>query len=63
MAKALLGYVAADNPHLTRELAVLRRRVVDLETEVLRLKSENDALHSSLTDNLSTADLLEPAAG
>ncbi|MGI8953677.1 MAG: hypothetical protein ACR2FL_03715 [Nocardioidaceae bacterium] len=62
MAKALYGFVGGDNPHLTRELAFLRRRVTDLETEIGRLKAENDTLHEALTENLSTADLLEPAA-
>lgn len=63
MAKALLGYVGTADPHQTREVAVLRRRVDDLEAEIMRLKIENDGLHSAITENLSTADLLAPAAG
>ncbi|KHL15693.1 hypothetical protein CLV56_3543 [Mumia flava] len=64
MAKALLGSVVAPNPNLARE-AHLRRRIADLEAEILRLKSENDQLLAaadSLSDaEFSTADLLEPA--
>ncbi|MGH3424294.1 MAG: hypothetical protein ACRDO8_06190 [Nocardioidaceae bacterium] len=62
MAKALLGYVGTTDPHRDHEIARLRRRVGDLEAEILRLKSENDALHSSLSGELSTADLLAPVA-
>lgn len=62
MAKALLGYVGTSDPQRDYELVRLRRRVGDLEAEILRLKSENDALHSSLSDELSPADLLAPAA-
>ncbi|MFD1827327.1 MULTISPECIES: hypothetical protein [Mumia] len=63
MAKALLGYVATPNVHQARE-AQLRRRIADLEAEVIRLKHENDELvaGSDLGPvDLSTADLLEPA--
>ena len=45
MAKALLGHVGGSDPRLLAEVAVLRRRVRDLEAEVLRLSAENDALH------------------
>ncbi|KAA1420451.1 hypothetical protein FE697_015920 [Mumia zhuanghuii] len=63
MAKALLGYVATPNVHQARE-AQLRRRIADLEAEVIRLKHENDELVASpglAPVDLSTADLLEPA--
>lgn len=47
MAKALIGYLDSDLRTPTR-LAVdnsrLRKRVAELETLVLRLKEENDAL-------------------
>lgn len=46
MAKALLGYVGGSDTRLLAEVAVLRRRVRDLEAEVLRLAAENDALLS-----------------
>lgn len=44
MAKALIGQLSAADPHQTRELARLRRRVADLEALVSRLSGENDAL-------------------
>lgn len=62
MAKALLGYVGTDDPRRDHEIAQLRRRVGDLEAEVLRLKSENDALHASISEELNPSDLLAPAA-
>ena len=43
MAKALLGYVGGDS-RLVDENHRLRRRVADLQTMVLRLQAENDAL-------------------
>ncbi len=43
MAKALLGYVGGDS-RLLDENQRLRRRIADLQTVVLRLQAENDAL-------------------
>jgi hypothetical protein len=44
MAKALLGYVGGSDVRLVDENLRLRRRVADLESVVLRLQAENDAL-------------------
>lgn len=44
MAKALVGYVGSIDPRKARETWRLRQRILDLETEVRRLKEENDAL-------------------
>lgn len=44
MAKALLGYVGGPDPRLVTEVRLLRRRVHDLEAEILRLHAENDSL-------------------
>ena len=44
MAKALLGHVGGPEPLLLAEVAMLRRRVRDLQAEVLRLAAENDAM-------------------
>ncbi|HVQ88902.1 MAG TPA: hypothetical protein VMT88_12060 [Actinomycetes bacterium] len=44
MAKALLGHIGGPDTRLLAEVAMLRRRVRDLEAEVMRLASENDAL-------------------
>ena len=44
MAKALLGYVGAvPDRRLVDEVAFLRSRVRDLETEVERLRTERDS--------------------
>lgn len=47
MAKALFGHVGGTDSRLLAEVAILRRRVRDLEAEVLRLAAENDALLQS----------------
>ncbi len=44
MAKALVGYIGGFDPRRARETWQLRQRISDLETEVVRLKAENDAL-------------------
>jgi hypothetical protein len=43
MAKALLGHIGGSDPRILAEIALLRRRVSDLEAEVLRLRAENEA--------------------
>jgi len=53
MAKALLGHVGGPDPRLLAQVAVLRRRVRDLEAEVLRLAAEKDVL---LSVGSTTAD-------
>ncbi|MGI9084274.1 MAG: hypothetical protein ACR2FE_03160 [Aeromicrobium sp.] len=65
MAKALIGYVGGPTPDQLRETARLRQRISDLESEVLRLKIENDGLLKTLSERVDhvTADsLLEPLA-
>ncbi|MEV3873837.1 hypothetical protein [Streptomyces sp. NPDC049906] len=44
MAKALLGYVGGSDPRLLAEMRRLQQRVQDLESELLRVQAENDAL-------------------
>ncbi len=44
MAKALLGHLSGPDPIVLAEIARLRRRVRDLEDELDRLHTENDAL-------------------
>lgn len=62
MAKALIGHIAGPTPDQSRENALLRRRVSDLESEVLRLKTENDGLLKALGERVDSVDkLLEPA--
>ena len=65
MAKALMGYVGGPTPDQLRETASLRRRIADLEDEVLRLKIENDGLLRTIrerVDTVTAGDLMEPAA-
>ena len=65
MAKALIGFMGGPTNDQLRESAVLRRRISELEAEVLRLKQENDGLTKALAERVSTlspADLLEPLA-
>ena len=63
MAKALLGYSIEADPRLAHRLAgenrVLRQRVADLESIVLRLQKENDALASMVSE--SADEVLELA--
>ncbi|GAA5011534.1 hypothetical protein [Kitasatospora paranensis] len=44
MAKALLGYVGGPDPRMLSEMRRLQQRVQDLEAELNRLQTENDAL-------------------
>lgn len=59
MAKALFGYVGGTSPEHEHQVAVLRRRVADLENEVLRLKAENDGLLARLAGDAHDGDLAE----
>ncbi|WP_175409318.1 hypothetical protein [Streptomyces sp. TRM64462] len=47
MAKALLGYVGGTDPRLLAEMRRLQQRVQDLESELVRIQSENDALNAA----------------
>jgi len=65
MAKALLGYMSNTDPRvvaqLTAETRRLRQRVGDLETQILRLQSENDALAAAVRDSrLLALDEMQP---
>ena len=70
MAKALLGHMSNDRVDIARlhtgrlaaENRALRERVADLETLILRLTEENDALASAGTAALLTsAEDMQPA--
>jgi hypothetical protein len=52
MAKALLGYVGGTDPRLIAEMRRLQQRVQDLESELVRIQAENDALVSSREESL-----------
>ncbi len=65
MAKALVGYLGGPSPAHAQQTALLKRRIADLEAEVLRLKNENDGLLAALhaqVEAVTPADLLEPVA-
>ncbi|WP_313410303.1 hypothetical protein [Aeromicrobium sp.] len=59
MAKALFGHVGVTSPEHAHEVAVLRRRISDLENEVLRLKAQNDGLLARLAETAHDGDLAE----
>lgn len=64
MAKALLGATGIDPrvaQRLSSENRFLRQRVADLESVVLRLQKENDALASMATDVDQADEVLELA--
>lgn len=44
MAKALLGHVGGSDPRVLAEMRRLQQRVQDLESEIVRIQAENDAL-------------------
>lgn len=44
MAKALLGHVGGSDPRVLAEMRRLQQRVQDLETQLVRVQAENDAL-------------------
>lgn len=51
MAKALLGYVGGPDLRLVEEVHRLRRRVGDLERQVVRLEAERDALAGAYAEH------------
>ncbi len=65
MAKAIFGHVGGPDPRLLAEVARLRRRVSELQSEVERLTAENQALlpetiGESLVDEIITLDTARP---
>lgn len=63
MAKALIGHVGGPDPRMIIEMRRLQERVRTLETEVLRLRAENDALAAGAAEDttLIALDVKEPA--
>jgi hypothetical protein len=62
MAKALLGHVGSSaDLRLVDEVRRLRGRIVELETELARVRTVNDALAAAVPveDDLSTLSLSE----
>jgi hypothetical protein len=66
MAKALVGFIGGPTSSQLRDTALMRRRIADLEAEILRLKVENDGLLQALreqVDHVTASDLVEHVAG
>ncbi|MCW2800008.1 MAG: hypothetical protein JWQ70_1480 [Aeromicrobium sp.] len=66
MAKALIGFIGGPTSSQLRDTAQMRRRIADLEAEILRLKVENDGLLQTLrerVDHVTASDLVEHVAG
>jgi hypothetical protein len=58
MAKALLGYVGGPDPRMLSEMRRLQQRVQDLESELVRMQAENDAL-TAVADEHSLLSSIE----
>jgi len=52
MAKAILGHVGGPDPRMVAEMRRLQQRVRDLETALVRLQEENDALAAEVGHDL-----------
>jgi len=52
MAKAILGHVGGPDPRMVAEMRRLQQRVRDLETALVRLQEENDALVAEVGHDL-----------
>jgi hypothetical protein len=66
MAKALIGFIGGPTQTQLHDTALMRRRIADLEAEILRLKVENDGLLQALrerVDHVTASDLAEHVAG
>ena len=62
MAKAILGHVGGPDPRMLAEMRRMQRRIAELESELMRVRSENDSLCAALRrDELLTVELHEPA--
>ncbi|GAB2772043.1 hypothetical protein [Streptomyces daliensis] len=59
MAKALLGYVGGSDPRVLAEMRRLQQRVQDLESELVRMQAENDALAAAARHQDSVLEGIE----
>ncbi|MEU6114856.1 hypothetical protein ABZ840_10045 [Streptomyces sp. NPDC047117] len=59
MAKALLGYVGGSDPRVLAEMRRLQQRVQDLESEIIRIQAENDALSAAARHGDSLLDSID----
>lgn len=63
MAKALLGYVGGSDPRVLSEMRRLQQRVEDLESELVRMQAENDALSAAARHGDSLLDGFDVSKG
>ncbi|MDK1475086.1 hypothetical protein QNO07_16965 [Streptomyces sp. 549] len=63
MAKALLGYVGGSDPRVHSEMRRLQQRVQDLESELIRMQAENDALSAVARHGDSLLDSIDVSQG
>ncbi|MGQ0844543.1 MAG: hypothetical protein ACT4QF_10445 [Sporichthyaceae bacterium] len=62
MAKAILGHVGGPDPRMLAEMRRLQRRVAELESELTRVRAENESLSTELHRvELLSVELHEPA--
>lgn len=62
MAKALFGHVGGPDPRMLNEMRRMQRRIDELEAELMRVRTENDALAAELHHGeLLTVAMPEPA--
>lgn len=48
MAKALLGHIGGPDPRMINEMRRMQRRIAELESELMRVRVENEALAAEL---------------
>ena len=62
MAKAILGHLGGPDPRMINEMRRMQRRIADLESELIRVRAENDSLCETLhSHELMSVELHEPA--
>ncbi|MGQ0631714.1 MAG: hypothetical protein ACT4P1_11770 [Sporichthyaceae bacterium] len=62
MAKAILGHIGGPDPRMINEMRRMQRRIAELESELMRIRAENDALSAELHHaELLTVSIAEPA--
>lgn|GEM_PF-3528717 len=62
MAKAILGHLGGPDPRMINEVRRMQRRIAELESELMRVRAENDSLSAMLhTPEFMSVELHEPA--
>lgn len=68
MAKAILGHLGGPDPRMLNDMRRMKRRIAELESELMRVRAENDSLCAALhshelldSDELLAAEFHEPA--